>query len=579
MKADMMKDSKNIKCRNSRTGGAKILLLILVLLLAAGGAYFALGGGLLKTKDSDSKAGTYKVKRGDLTISVTENGDIKPLNSMDIKCEVYGSSTLISLVDEGRIITQEDVDNGLILFELDSAKAKEDLTEEEIKFLDSEADLTGAQEALDIQKKQNESDIEASRISVRFALMDLKKYLGELIALEVVSMAENTPKWQDKTAAFVYDPNLGGEALQMIRQLSSSISLTEAKLARADDKLEGTRELFKNDYVAEVELKGDELDVNSLQIQLEQDETALALYVKYEFPKEVVTLISANQEAKRELERTEAQARSMLTQAQAEFDKETKMYKLQVEELKQAQDQLKACVVRAPAPGEVVYATRTDSHRHSSSTETIEVGKQVYQRQKIISIPDTSKMKIGIKIHETWIDKIELGQRAKITVSAFPEDTFIGKVIRKAPMADPEYWLNPDLKVYSTEVSLELDGSNKSIKTGMTAKVEVVVEELKNILSVPIQAVINIQGEKVCYVATSSGPQRREVQTGVFNDDFVEIKRGLAEGEDVLLNPPRIIGAEDSEKKKPEKKKPGREGRRQGRKKMRDANAGKKRDS
>jgi multidrug efflux pump subunit AcrA (membrane-fusion protein) len=108
----------------------------------------------------------------------------------------------------------------------------------------------------------------------------------------------------------------------------------------------------------------------------------------------------------------------------------------------------------------------------------------------------------------------------------------------------------------------------------MTAKVEVVVEELKNILSVPIQSVINIQGKKVCYVATSSGPQQREVQTGVFNDDFVEIKRGLAEGEDVLLNPPRIIGEENDEKKKP-----GGEGRRQGRKKKRDANAGKKRDS
>jgi multidrug efflux pump subunit AcrA (membrane-fusion protein) len=571
-----MKDSENIKSLNSRTGTGKITVLILVILLAAGGAYFALGGRLLKTKNSDSTAGTYKVKRGDLTISVTENGDIKPLNSRDIQCEVEssvtkGSTTIISIVDEGTIITPEDVKNGLILVELDSSKAKEDLIEEEIKFLDAEADLTGAKEALDIQEKQNESDIEASRINVRFALMDLKKYLGELIAGELVSMADNTPNWQDEVVAFVHDPNLGGEALQMLRELSSSISLTEAKLARAADKLEGTRELFKNDYVAEVELKGDELDVNSLKIQQEQDETALALYVKYEFPKEVVTLISANQEAKRELERTKALARSMLTQAQAEFDKETKMYKLQVEELKHAKDQLEACIIRAPTSGEVVYASRTDRRsRYSSSTEPIKVGAQVYERQKIISIPDTSKMKIEIKIHETWIDKIELGQRAKITISAFPEDTFIGKVIRKAPMADPEYWLNPDLKVYSTEVSLELDGSNKSIKTGMTAKVEVVVEELNNVLSVPIQAVINIQGKKVCYVATSSGPQRREVQTGAFNDDFVEIKRGLAEGEDVLLNPPRIMGAEDSEKKKGEKKKPG---------EREEDKAGKKRDS
>ncbi|MFZ0034385.1 MAG: hypothetical protein WAK60_05300, partial [Sedimentisphaerales bacterium] len=76
--------------------------------------------------------------------------------------------------------------------------------------------------------------------------------------------------------------------------------------------------------------------------------------------------------------------------------------------------------------------------------------------------------------------------------------------------------------------------------TGMTAKVEIVIEELKNVISVPIQTVVNQQGKKVCYVMASKVPKQREVETGLFNDNFVEIKSGLVEGEQVLLNPPRV---------------------------------------
>ena len=168
----------------------------------------------------------------------------------------------------------------------------------------------------------------------------------------------------------------------------------------------------------------------------------------------------------------------------------------------------------------------------------IEIGAEVQERQRIISIPDTSQMKVEIKIHETWVDKVQVGQEATITVAAFPDEAFTGKVLKKAPLADPEEWLNPDLKVYSTDVNIA--GTHESIKTGMTAKVEVIIEKLHDVLSVPIQAVTSVQGSKVCYVLTGAGPQKRQVETGLFNDNFVEIKSGLSEGEKVLLSPQRL---------------------------------------
>jgi HlyD family secretion protein len=174
----------------------------------------------------------------------------------------------------------------------------------------------------------------------------------------------------------------------------------------------------------------------------------------------------------------------------------------------------------------------------------IEVGAEVRERQKIISIPDTSKMKVEIKIHETWIDKIQPGQEAKITVAPFPDKTFTGQVLKKAPLANPEEWLNPDLKVYATDVSI--DGTHDFLKTGMSAKVEILINELKDVISVPIQAVLNVGGKKVCFVSTASGTEQRQIETGAFNDSFVEIKSGLAEGDKVLLNPPRLTDLEDT---------------------------------
>jgi len=151
---------------------------------------------------------------------------------------------------------------------------------------------------------------------------------------------------------------------------------------------------------------------------------------------------------------------------------------------------------------------------------------------KIITIPDTSEMKVEIKVHETWIDKVQIDQEAKITIAAFPDEVFTGKVLKKAPLADPEEWLNPDLKVYSTGVSI--NGRYEALKTGMAGKVEVIIDELHDVLYVPIQSVVTVGETKVCYVM-GSGTQKRAVEAGLFNDNFVEIKSGLEEGEKVLL--------------------------------------------
>jgi HlyD family secretion protein len=537
--------------------------------------------------------GIFTVRRGDLPITVTEGGDIKALNSTDIKSEVEGQTKIISIVGEGTYITPEDVNNRKVLVELDSSNIKERLTQQEITFSTEKASYTEAKETLDIQTKQNDSDIKAGEIKVRFALMDLQKYLGEDVAGKLIMSAngETSPNsgsgaidpegekrgtsslrsrfggvgrdeeresptlqsYGDGATSLIDEANLGGGAVQKLRELNDDITLAGSRFEQASDRLMWTQKLYDKEYVAETELKGDQLAMQSSKIQMARARTALELFRLYEFPKEAEKLLSDYNEAGRELERIKAGARSKLAQAQAKLSSKEATYSLEKERLEKLRRQLEACTIKAPVPGQVVYSSSM-MNQWERRNNPIEIGAEIRERQKIISIPDASEMKVEIKIHETWVDKVQPGQQAKITISAFPDKTFTGKVLKKAPLADPEEWLNPDLKVYSTDVSI--DGTHEFLKTGMTAKVEIIIEELKNVISVPIQTVVNRNGKKVCYVMGSKEPKQREVETGLFNDNFVEIKSGLVEGEKVLLNPPRVSESKVTGEKEQKAKKP-----------------------
>lgn len=514
------------------------LVLAFVVILS-----FFISGGKSGSGDGDLETGFFTAVKSDLKISVTENGDIMALNSKDIKSEVEGRTNIIKIVDEGTVIKPEDV-NEMVLVELDSSEIKTRLNEREAAFLSSEASYADAKEALDIQIKQNESDIQADTTSVRFALMDLKKYLGEKIVNDFIADVNDINDISAEIAKMVDNPKLGGDASQKLKQYKDEILLAKAKHKRAVDKYEWTLKLEKKEYVSKNELEGDKLEADSLLIQKDKAQLTLELFKLYEFPKEAEQKYRDYEESQRKLDRTIAKARSILAQKKARLKSSESTYLLQKERFEKLQKQLAACIIKAPAPGQVVYSSSSDSWRRRN--RPIEEGAEIYERQAIITIPDPSVMKVEVKVPETWIDKVQPEQNAIINITAFPDREFTGKVLKKAPLADQDRWLNPDLKVYRTDVSIE--GNYDSLKTGMTAKVEIIIEILKDVINIPIQCVISDGDEKFCYVRNGSNPQKRKVTTGAFNDNFVEIKTGLKSNEKVLLNPPR-----DYEKKKGKK--------------------------
>jgi len=503
--------------------------MVTICLLAP--AVFLLLGGC---SDSDSanptRGGVGRVVRGDLTVTVTESGQLQALEMEKIRSEVEGRTQILSIVPEGIHITEEDVAAGKVLVQLDSSSLAEKLTQQEITFAAADAGYTQAKEAYDIQVNQNESNIKAGELKVKFGLIDLQRYLGARLA------AQLDPDKIDviDVAGLIGSAELAGAARQEKRKLESEIDLADEEVKRAKDKLDSTEKLFQAEYVSQEERDADKLAHKRRRVEVEQKREALQLFLQYEFPKEVLQLFSDLTESRRELERIKARARSEIAKADAQRQSKRATYRLQKERLEKLQEQVKKCAIRATRAGLVVYASRRD-WRGRVRNEIAE-GVDVRQRQELIYLPDLSKMTCEVKVHESAIKKVTVGQRCRIAIDAMPDLVLDGEVKKVSVLPASTTWYNPDLKLFDAVISIK--GSHDGLKPGMSAKVDIIVAELTDVLYVPVQAVFVRRGHRLCYVFDDGETKVRPVQSGQSNDKFVIIRSGLNEGEKVLLYEP-----------------------------------------
>jgi HlyD family secretion protein len=202
----------------------------------------------------------------------------------------------------------------------------------------------------------------------------------------------------------------------------------------------------------------------------------------------------------------------------------------------------------------VVYQV---SENRFSSESLIEGGATVRNRQELLKLPDLSRMKVIVKVHESHVSMVHPGLPALVKLQPLPDVRFRGVVEKVAPLPDTQArWGNPNLKVYNTEVYITDPLPN--IKPGVSAEAEILITNIAKVLSVPIQAVTTYKGKQVAYVLKGRSAEPRPVEVGLFNTKFIEITQGLKEGDRVLLAPPfdtqegerEGVGLADAEKAK-----------------------------
>ena len=185
----------------------------------------------------------------------------------------------------------------------------------------------------------------------------------------------------------------------------------------------------------------------------------------------------------------------------------------------------------------VVYATSAQRGGWRRSQEPLDEGVEVRERQELIHLPTAESSMAEVDIHEASLEKVRVGLPAIITVDALKGKKFFGHVGRIAPLPDAtSMWMNPDLKVYNSDVYLE--GTESSLRTGMSCKVEIIVEQYDDAVYVPMQAVLRVGGEPAVYVVKDETVEERKVELGLDNRRMIRIASGLDEGETVWLTPP-----------------------------------------
>jgi len=458
-------------------------------------------GGMFGDEGSSSDGPIYKAARGPMTIHVTESGTIQAREQVVLKCEVEGQTTIIWIIEEGKHVKKGD-----LLVELDSSKRKDELLEQQIRVKNAEASYIRAREALEITRSKGESDISKAELDYEFAQEDLTKYVeGEY------------PKLLDETKA--------------------RIKLAQADLEDAEKTYNWSITLHEEKYISEADRTRDELRRDRAKLDLDNTVADLKLLEEFTYKRRVRELESDVEQTEMSLERIKRQANANLVQDEADLTARELELKRQKERLAKDEDMLIKTKIYAPTDGMVIYATTGQDSRRGND-EPLEAGRGVREREELIHLPTANAMLVNIKIHESSLKKVNVGQPVRVTINALPGREFFGKVSRIAPLPDAQsFWRgNPDLKVYNTEIFL--DGELTGVRTGMTCKAQIIVQQLDDALSVPVQSVIRVAGQPTVYVQKGGRAVPVPVEIGLDNTDYVHILSGLNVGDRVLTNPP-----------------------------------------
>ncbi len=320
-----------------------------------------------------------------------------------------------------------------------------------------------------------------------------------------------------EVAEYAVKEYVEGVFKQNLSTIDGKIALAKSDLERAIDRVEWSNRVKTLGYLSTAQNIADQLSKDRSTFELEQAQTERTVLLKYTKDKTVKELDSEVQKAK--------------------ADELSKQSTYELEKIKEAklERQIKACVLKAPGDGIVVYAN--EQGRMGQNQLQIEEGASVRERQKIFSLPDTSKMRVNTKVHESMVDRIKRNSRALIRVDAAANLELKGRVDSVAPMADAGSWMSSDVKVYTTFVAIEGDTANLNLRPGMSAMVEILVEELDDVLSVPVQAILQFKNKDWAFVKDGDGYRRVEIALGISNDQHVEVKKGLKATDLVAMTP------------------------------------------
>lgn len=486
-----------IAVQSSSGVGRKAAIWLVVPILVTGSLWAAWKFLPMKAPAAaGSSAKTFVVVTQDFPIRLNKDGELQAVNNREIISEVEGSTTIQTIVPEG-----SNVKKGDVLVTLDSASIVERIEATALELERAEADFTTAVELKEIQDSTNAASLEAAKVSLLLAELDLKQYVE-------------------------------GTYPQMLSNAETDLKMAEIALKNTEDRLSQTRSLFLKNFVTATAVKDEELSVTTARNNLAKAQMALQVLRDFTHEMNLASKQNALSQSKQNLERTIRMNASQMAQRQAEVNARTRSKQLLTERMEKYQQQLAACTITAPADGLVVYASSNE--RFSNQNAQILEGAVVREQQRLIRLPDTSSMKAVVRINEAQVSRLREGQRARVKVVGVPDylDATLTKISVLSDSNQRQF--NPDIKEYP--VDLTLDTTPTGLKPGMGAMSEIFLDYVEDAKTVPLGALYAAGQSTYVFVKEGDQFKPRDIRVGRTNETLAEVVSDqINPGDEVLL--------------------------------------------
>ena len=305
------------------------------------------------------------------------------------------------------------------------------------------------------------------------------------------------------------DGYINGDYRKQMTQLQMKLAADKRNVRHGKTMLARTESLFVRGFANELQVKAAESTITQAELELNVTTTEM----------DVLQRLTRTMQ----LERRKSQ---LIATKERLAGREAGVV-LEQSRLDLAMVELARCVIKAPTSGLVIYPSTAKWKRTPDITD----GASVHNNQVLLLMPDLDRMQVKIRIHESIVDRVEPGMTASVEL---PDRALNTKIASVSAVARPAGWWDGNIVKYDAIIELR---SVEGLRPGMSAKVELVLARHKDVLSVPLSAVLEIDQGQFCWVETDDGPQRCSVTLGDSNDRFVIVHSGLQEQQKVVVQP------------------------------------------
>jgi len=459
-------------------------------------AAFAWQAGLSPGPETGAGMAIAEVRLGPFEVKIVESGTVQALRSVTYASRIQSNQAkIVAIAPEGKLVEKGDL---LILF--DSAPFQEQIRRNEALLAQAEADLEQARQDLKLQAIKNQEELAATRQKVERAGMELR------------DVQEGKGRLKEEEAA-------------------AAVAHAERELTKARSNLEDLGPLLSEGFITKIELERAEQQAEKAEEDLALAQRRRDTLLEFGRPLELSQARSSARLTEEGLRQLQSASAYRLEQKRAAIASARSRIQEAASKLAEARQQLDRTEVRADVSGIVVYRDVF----FGSERRKPQVGDQVWANQPLLILPDISEMIVETQIRETDIHKVVKNQTVAVGVDAFPDLELTGSVTLVGTLA-LEQRDRRGAKFF--HVTVQLNESAPRLRPGMTARVEILVEEHPSALYVPLEAVFEREARSVCYVVEGRAMRPRDVVLGPSNRDFVVIAKGLRVGERVSLLDP-----------------------------------------